>query len=120
MIAARAFALATALALLAGSGAHAQGTSETQRKLEKLKRELKDVASQRRRTEGQRGDATRALRLHEGKIGTLWEELGEVFDTVARSTSVEDRIIVAAHEAFRTTLAWNHRPLPVERVARWS
>lgn len=69
MIAARAFALATALALLAGSGAHAQGTSETQRKLEKLKRELKDVASQRRRTEGQRGDATRALRAADEQIG---------------------------------------------------
>ena len=65
-------------------------------------------------------DATRALRLHEGKIGTLWEELGEVFDTVARSAPVEDRIIVAAHEAFRTTLAWNHRPLPAEPGARWS
>ena len=64
----RAFAIVL-VALLAGGGVQAQGTGDTQRKLEKLKRELKDVAAQRRRTEGQRGDASRALRDADEQVG---------------------------------------------------
>lgn len=84
MISGRALALATALALLAGSGVHAQGTSDTQRKLDKLKRELKDVASQRRRTEGQRGDAARALRTADEQVGRSSRALQDTETKIAK------------------------------------
>lgn len=62
-------------------------------------------------------EATSALHIHDGWIGVMWDELGETLDEIGCSASVEDRIIRAALEAFRTTLGWYHRPLPVERGA---
>ena len=90
MSAGRAFAFATILAVLAGSGAHAQGTSDTQRKLEKLQRELKDVAAQRRRTESQRGDANRSLRAADEQVGRSTRELR---DTEARIEKGENDLV---------------------------
>ena len=87
MIAARAFAFAIAFALLAGSGAHAQSTGDTQRKLDKLKRELKDVANQRRRTEGQRGDASRALRAADEQVGRSSRALQDTETRIAAGES---------------------------------
>jgi len=80
----RAFALATALALLASSGAHAQGTSDTQRKLDKVKRELKDASAQRRRTEGERGDASRALRDADEQVGRSSRALQDTETKIAQ------------------------------------
>jgi heme oxygenase len=65
-------------------------------------------------------DATLALHVHDGEIGTMWDELGQIFDSVARTPAIEDRILDAAFEAFRTTLAWHHRHLPDSGVARMS
>jgi septal ring factor EnvC (AmiA/AmiB activator) len=80
----RAPAFAITLALLAGSGAQAQSTSDTQRKLEKVKRELKDVSTQRRRTEGQRGDADRALRDADEQVGRYTRALREIEAKIAK------------------------------------
>jgi septal ring factor EnvC (AmiA/AmiB activator) len=96
----RAFASALVfIALLAGSGAQAQGTSETQRKLEKVKRELKDVSAQRRRAEGQRGDATRALRDADEQVGRSARALQETEAKIAQGQGE-----LAALQARRTAL----------------
>ncbi|MFT3897653.1 MAG: peptidoglycan DD-metalloendopeptidase family protein [Thermomonas sp.] len=87
------------VALLAGSGAQAQDTGDAQRKLEKVKRELKDVSAQRRHTEGQRGDATRALRAADEQVGRSARELK---DTEARIAKGEAEL--AALQARRTAL----------------
>lgn len=62
-------------------------------------------------------EATSALQVNEGWIGIMWDDMGEIIDDIACSQAVEDRIVRAALEAFRTTLSWYHRPLPVERGA---
>jgi heme oxygenase len=62
-------------------------------------------------------EATSALQVNEGWIGVMWDDMGEIVDDIACSPTVEDRIVRAALEAFRTTLSWYHRPLPVERGA---
>ncbi|HET7126815.1 MAG TPA: peptidase M23, partial [Lysobacter sp.] len=72
------------LALLVGGAARAQNTSDTQRKLEKVKRELKDVSTQRRRTEGQRGDADRALRDADEQVGRSTRALRETEAKIAK------------------------------------
>lgn len=100
MSAMRAFAFGiVVVALLAGSGVQAQGTSDTQRKLEKVKRELKDVSTQRRRTEGQRGDASRALRNADEQVGRSARALQ---DTEAKI--VKGRNDLVALQARRTAL----------------
>ena len=100
MSAMRAFAFGiVVVALLAGSGVQAQGTSDTQRKLEKVKRELKDVSTQRRRTEGQRGDASRALRDADEQVGRSARALQ---DTEAKI--VKGRNDLVALQARRTAL----------------
>lgn len=53
--------------------------------------------------------ATSALCIHAGKTGVMWDALGPPLDRVARTTAVEDRVVQAAHDAFRTLIAW-HRP----------
>ncbi len=58
--------LAFALALPLPSGA--QTTRETERKLQKLRTELKGVAQERRQIEGQRGQASRQLREADEKV----------------------------------------------------
>ena len=111
MSAVRALALAFGLAaLLAGSGTHAQGTSETQRKLEKLKRELKDVAAQRRRTEGQRGDASRGLRAADEQVGRSARELQ---DTESRIAKGETDLVAlqARRSALQSTLGQRREEL---------
>ena len=47
-------------ALAAAQQSPAQGSRDAERKLENVKRELKQVAAERRKIEGQRGDASRA------------------------------------------------------------
>jgi septal ring factor EnvC (AmiA/AmiB activator) len=64
-----AFALALAAALVLPHVAHAQDTGATQRKLDQAQRELKAVAAERRKIEGQRGAASRELRSLDEKLG---------------------------------------------------
>jgi len=63
-----------AVALPAG----AQSTSDTQRKLDRAKKELDDVAAERRRIEGQRGEAARKLRELDERVGTSTRALKRV------------------------------------------
>ena len=45
-----------------------QNSRETERRLERVRKELKDVASERRKLEGQRGDAARELRQSDERV----------------------------------------------------
>ncbi|HEX5662023.1 MAG TPA: peptidoglycan DD-metalloendopeptidase family protein [Xanthomonadaceae bacterium] len=63
-----------AVALPAG----AQSTRDTQRKLDRAKKELDDVAAERRRIEGQRGEAARKLRELDERVGTSTRALKHV------------------------------------------
>ncbi|HJR73219.1 MAG TPA: peptidase M23, partial [Luteimonas sp.] len=65
-------AQATALliaALIAAGAAQAQSSRETERKLERARSELKNIAAERRKIEGQRGAANRELRQADEQVG---------------------------------------------------
>ena len=63
-------ALATALlAVVAAASAPAQTSRETERKLERVRSELKSIAQERRKLEGERGTASRQLRDADEKVG---------------------------------------------------
>lgn len=65
---ARALAIALLLSAFAAPVV-AQSKGETERKLETVKRELKQVAAERRQIEGRRGDVTKQLRAADEKVG---------------------------------------------------
>ena len=69
--------VAMAVALLLALPVAAQDSRETERKLEKIKSELKSVAAERRRLEGQRGDASRQLRAADERVGQSSRSLRE-------------------------------------------
>jgi septal ring factor EnvC (AmiA/AmiB activator) len=58
--------------------------SEAERKLESVKRELRQVAEERRRIEGQRGDVTKQLRAADEKVGRSNRVLRETETRLAR------------------------------------
>jgi septal ring factor EnvC (AmiA/AmiB activator) len=62
-------ALAACIAPAAAQQPPVQGRGDTERKLENVKRELKQVAAERRKIEGRRGDASRQLREADEKVG---------------------------------------------------
>ncbi|ALN82718.1 murein hydrolase activator EnvC family protein [Lysobacter antibioticus] len=65
--------------------AAAQNSSrETERKLEKIKTELKSVAAERRQLEGQRGDASQQLRAADEQVGHSNRALRETETRLAR------------------------------------
>ncbi len=75
--------------LLAGAAvlavpAGAQSTRDAQRKLDKVNRELKAVAAERRKIEGRRGDASRQLREVDEKVGASTRGLRETEAQLAR------------------------------------
>ncbi|MDN5780775.1 MAG: peptidoglycan DD-metalloendopeptidase family protein [Luteimonas sp.] len=78
--------LAGVLLAVAGapSPAQAQSSRDTQRKLEKVNKELKEVAAERRKIEGKRGDASRQLREVDEKVGTSARSLRETETELAR------------------------------------
>jgi len=83
--------LAGALAALLGATlallpapAHAQSTNDTQRKLDQAQRELKAVAAERRKIEGQRGAASRELRSLDEKLGDSSRALHDTEAKLAR------------------------------------
>lgn len=69
--------LAVALAAGAWSPAAAQDSSEAERKLQTIKRELQAVAAERRKLEGKRGAATRELRDADEQVGRSNRSLRE-------------------------------------------
>jgi len=74
---------AVLFALAVGTAA-AQSSRETERKLDRIKRELKDVASERRQIEGQRSDASRQLRTADEQLGHSSRALSETETQLAR------------------------------------
>ena len=80
---ARVLALALCCTLLAGV-ATAQNQGETERKLRELRKELKEIGNQRRKLEGQRGDATRAVRDADEAVGRRTRALNETRAAIGR------------------------------------
>ena len=76
-------ALLCALAMLAG-GARAQEQVDAERKLQGIRAELKEVASERRKLEGQRGDASRKLREADEQVGGVQRSLQQTQATLQR------------------------------------
>jgi septal ring factor EnvC (AmiA/AmiB activator) len=82
----RALLAATMLAVVIGAigNVDAQSSRDTQRKLERIKRELADVAAERRRIEGQRGAASTQLRAVDEQLGHSGRVLSETESSLAR------------------------------------
>ena len=73
------------LALLLPAGPlDAQDRRETQRRLDRVKRELGEVGRERRRIEGQRGEASRALRDADERVARNARELAATEAAMAR------------------------------------
>ena len=82
----KALIAATMLAVVIGAigNVDAQSSRDTQRKLERIKRELADVAAERRRIEGQRGAASTQLRAVDEQLGHSGRALSETESSLAR------------------------------------
>jgi heme oxygenase len=46
------------------------------------------------------------LSCYDGQTGSMWRDLGRAMERAATSTAVADRIVLAAHEAFRCLERW--------------
>jgi septal ring factor EnvC (AmiA/AmiB activator) len=81
-------ALSAALLLttLAASPLGAQNSRETERKLQKLRTELKGVAQERRTLEGQRGQASRQLREADEKVARTSRVLAQTETALQRES----------------------------------
>ena len=82
-------ALSATLALVTLAGAAplaAQNSRETERKLQKLRTELKGVAQERKTLEGQRGQASRQLREADEKVARTSRGLAETETALQRET----------------------------------
>lgn len=92
-----------AAALLAALPVAAQDRRDAERKLEKIKSELKSVAAERRQLEGQRGDASRQLRDADEKVGQSNRSLRETEARLVRdqATLVE---LTRRREAMQASL----------------
>lgn len=92
------------LAGVAAPAAQAQGSREAQRKLDKVNRELKGVAAERRKLEGQRGAASRELRQVDEKVGASARDL---HDTEARLAQLQAALVELRRkrDALQATLA---------------
>lgn len=81
-------ALATAvLAVVAAASAPAQTSRETERKLERVRGELKSIAQERRKLEGERGAASRQLREADEKVGRTSRSLAETEAAMRKETA---------------------------------
>ena len=79
--------LACALVLGASAPAGAQDRDATERRLERARTELEAIATQRRKLEGERGAAARALRDADEQVGTTARELAALQRQVDERTS---------------------------------
>ncbi|MCC7249652.1 MAG: peptidoglycan DD-metalloendopeptidase family protein, partial [Lysobacter sp.] len=82
------FVVMTVAALVSGGVAAqtsgATNSREAQRRLEKIRRELKDVAAERRALEGRRGEASRALRRMDERLADSSRALNAAESELAR------------------------------------
>lgn len=99
-------ALASAVALPAS----AQGSRDTERKLDRVKRELRDVAAERRKLEGQRGAASRQLRAADEQVGRTARALRETEAELARKREAL-AALQARRDGLRQTLGAQRREL---------
>jgi septal ring factor EnvC (AmiA/AmiB activator) len=93
-----------ALSLLATGSAHAQNSREAEKKLERVRAELKNVAAERRALEGQRGDASHKLRDADEQVGRNGRALRETEQALTR----EQRMLAKLQQrrdALQSTLA---------------
>ncbi len=77
-------ALFTAMALLSMASAWAQSQREAQKQLERVRTELKTIAQERRKLEGQRGTASRQLREADEQVGKTSRSLTETEASLRR------------------------------------
>nr|WP_242112117.1 peptidoglycan DD-metalloendopeptidase family protein [Luteimonas aquatica] len=101
--------------LAAGDALAQKSTREAQRKLDKINRELKDVASERRKLEGQRGDASRQLRTVDEKVGTSTRALHDT-ETQLERQQASLSALRGKRDAMRTRLGAQRAEL--ERLLR--
>ena len=64
--------------------------------------------------------ASAYLMCYAGQVGAMWRELGLAMDHVAASPAIADRIVVAAHDAFRTLHRWRSQDLGRASVIRYA
>lgn len=83
----RVLALLAALSVAGAALAQQTGSREAQRRLEKVQRELRDVAAERRRLESQRGAASRELRAVDERVAVSSRALHEAEARLAREQS---------------------------------
>lgn len=79
-------ALLLAVAVLGAGPLAAQSSREAERKLQKLRSELKGVAQERRNLEGQRGQASRQLREADEKVARTGRVLAQTETALQRET----------------------------------
>ena len=51
-------------------------------------------------------NATAYLRAHDGRVGAVWDDVGQALERVARTSLIENRIVSAANDAFRAAREW--------------
>ena len=85
-----ALALGCLLSLATGA-AFAQNSRDAEQRLKQVRTELKSVAAERRKLEGQRGDASRALRAADEQVGRAGRAVKDTERALAReSTALAD------------------------------
>ena len=93
------FAVALLLVLVAGQfllaapSAARQSGPEAQRQLDKVRRELDEVAAERRRLEGQRGAASRELRAVDERVATSSRALHDAETQLAREQAAYEQLL---------------------------
>lgn len=105
-------AIALLLALAWPTAAQQGNSRDAQRRLEKIRRELEDVAAERRKLEGQRGTASRELRAVDERVADSSRALHMAETELAREQSALIQLN-ARREALRTQQAAQRRELAV-------
>jgi len=67
------------------------------------------------RLPGEMATASAFLGCYAGNVGRMWRALGQAVEKVATTPAIADRIVVSAHEAFRTQHRWRMQDL--QRIA---
>lgn len=62
--------------------------------------------------------ASSYLSCYAGQAGAMWRELGAAMDRVAYSSTLAERMIIAAHEAFRTLIRFRSTDALTGRALR--
>jgi heme oxygenase len=62
-------------------------------------------------------NASNYLSCYTGVVGLRWRKYGATLDDIARMPAIADRVVTAAHEAFRCQRRWIQQDLQDRRVA---